>query len=234
MDATNPTGGAMTMGGIEALAAEVGISPDSVKKAARSISTPSTPAARPQSRNWSRVLGAPSRLIFEREIDGEVPDAEFPVLVEEIRRILQQVGQVSQLGRTFSWTVTSTMGARRRDVEVSVSVRGGKTRIMVRENLGPLIGAVFGGIGGGMGGGGMGPIIGITVGALGLPPAAIAGIIPLWLATTYGIARTAYRSSVRKREEEFGYLVDRLAALAEELAVTPAAINPAGSRKLIR
>jgi hypothetical protein len=98
-------------------------------------------------------------------------------------------------------------------------VRGGRTRIIVRENLGPLAGAVWGGIGGGLGGGGMGPIFGITLGTLGLGPGAIAAVIPIWIATVYGIARTVYSSSVKRRTEECLRLMERLVGLAEELRV---------------
>jgi len=98
-----------------------------------------------------------------------------------------------------------------------VSVRGGRTRITVQENLAPLVGALFGGIGGGMGGGGMGPIIGIFVGALHFPGAAMAAIIPLWLGTTYVTARTAYHFSAKRRAQQMERLADRLAALAREL-----------------
>ena len=106
---------------------------------------------------------------------------------------------------------------RRRNLEVVVSVRGGRTRITVQENLAPLIGQIFGGIGGGMGGGGMGPIIGILVGVLHLPAAAIGAIIPLWLGTTYVTARTAYHAGGKRRIRELAGLADRLAALAREI-----------------
>jgi serine/threonine protein kinase len=220
LEASNPTaGGAMTMGGVEALAAEVGVRPDLVREAAKSLRTPDSPVtgttvAAPSP--WSPIIGGPTRLLFERVVEGELPDAEFPTLVEEIQRGLQHVGLVSQLGRSFSWTM-SRGASTRRDVEVSVSVRGGHTRIIVRENLAPLIGATFGGIGGGLGGGGMGPFIGITVGALHLAPVAIVAIIPLWLSTVYGIARTVYGKSVGRRQTDFQKLTDRLAELTEEL-----------------
>jgi hypothetical protein len=64
----------------------------------------------------------------------------------------------------------------------------------------------------------MGPILGITVGALGLPVLAIAGIIPLWLATVYTIARRTYRKAVERRRTDFLELADRLATMATELA----------------
>ncbi|MFI5235896.1 MAG: hypothetical protein ACHQXA_09310, partial [Gemmatimonadales bacterium] len=183
----------MTMGGVEALAAEVGIAPGLVKAAAKSMATPSGGPVAPI--KWSRVLGAPTTLLHEREIDGELPESEFPVLVEEIRRILQNVGQVSQLGRSFSWQVTHSAGMRR-DMQVAVSVRSGKTKITVRENLAP--------------------VIGVTVGALNAPLALIA-VIPVWLGLTYLTARTFYQRNVAKRQYEFGQLADRLAELTAEL-----------------
>ncbi|MEO8030851.1 MAG: serine/threonine-protein kinase [Gemmatimonadota bacterium] len=232
LEATNPTSGAMTIGGIEALAAEVGIAPESIQVAVRNISTP-TPLAPPvDPTRWTRVIGAPTRLLIEREMNGELPEAEFPVMVDEIRRILQQVGQVSQLGRTFSWTMTHTIGERR-GFEVALSVRAGKTRIMVRENLRGLIASNFGAICGVMGGPGAAAVVGISIGALGLPPLALLAIIPTWWASAFGIARTVYARAFRKREQEFTYLADRLAALAQELVVVQPAINPPPARRLL-
>jgi hypothetical protein len=98
-----------------------------------------------------------------------------------------------------------------------VSVRGGRTRIAIQENLAPLIGGIFGGIGGGMGGGGMGPIIGVSVGAFHLVGGAVAAIIPLWLAATYLTARTAYARTTRRRMRELENLADRLTGLVKEL-----------------
>ena len=108
-----------------------------------------------------------------------------------------------------------------------MSVRGGQTRITIRENLASLMGAVFGGIGGGMGGGGVWPVIGIAIGLFHLPPGAIGAIIPLWLGTTYVTARTAYHASTKRRARELEHLTDRLAALARELVSQPPALrNP--------
>ncbi len=230
LEASNPTAsGAMTIGGVEALAAEVGIPPALVRQAADAVtvhvpaSSAPIPAVRPNP--W---IGGPTRLLYERAVEGEVPESEFPVLVEEIRRGLGIVGQVSQLGRSFSWA--GTRGSR--EMEVAVSVRGGRTRITVQENLRNLIGGIFGGIGGGMGGGGMGAIMGILVGALGVSEAAVPVIIPLWLATTYAVARTAYRYGSGRRGRELEWLADRLANLALELAGERPALRGAERRLL--
>ncbi len=216
MEATNPTGPALTIGGVEALAAEVGVAPNLVRAAAQSLRSPVDPATTNAPQRWSRVLGGPTAVHYERMIDGELPDTEFPDVVDEIRRRLQHVGQVSQLGRSFSWVMTRNVG-RTREVEVSVSVRGGATRLSVRENLGPSIGSIFGGIGGGMGGGGMGPMIGMTVGAFGAPAIAIAAIIPVWLSITYGVARTVYSRTARRRQAELLSLTDGLETMIRGL-----------------
>lgn len=215
LEATNPTG-AMTMGGVEAIAREVGLAPELVREAARSLRTPSSAPVLDNPQRWAKLIGGPTSLGFERIIEGELPETAFPDVVDEIRRTMQHVGQVSQLGRSFSWVMTRTAG-RTRDVEVSVSVRHGFTRINVRENLGPIIGATFGGIAGGVGGGMMGPIIGVTVGGLGLAPIAILGIIPVWLGSVYGLARTVYKRTTKKKEAEFVQLVDRLEDVIREL-----------------
>ena len=218
IEASNPTaGGAMTVGGIEALAAEVGIAPATVREAARALSAGATPPAAPLNRRnfW---LGAPTGLAYERVVEGEVPDAEFPVMVDEIRRLTNHPGQVSQLGRSFSWT-SARGGGSTRNLEVSVAVRGGRTRISVREGLGPLIGGWFGGLGGGLGGGGIGPLMGVLAGHLG-PWAAVVAV-PFWLGGAFAVSRSAYYYTVRRRDRQLATLTDRLAAVAQELALRP-------------
>ena len=72
----------------------------------------------------------------------------------------------------------------------------------MQELLGPLIGAIYGGIGGGMGGGGLGPMLGVLLGEGFLVPAAGAFIVPAWILLTYGVARTSYFYTVKRRERE--------------------------------
>jgi hypothetical protein len=217
IEATSPTaGGALTIGGVEALAAEVGIAPEMVRAAAQAVRPPAgATAAAPEPVRPNPWIGGPTTIAIERIVDGELPDSEYSVMVDETRRTLRNVGQVSQLGRSFSWVATP--GATSRTLEIVVSVRAGRTRITIQESLAPLIGQMFGGIGGGMGGGGMGPIIGILIGGLSLNPIILVGVIPLWLATTYATARTAYSRATRRRVRELEGLADRLANLAREL-----------------
>ncbi|HKW39970.1 MAG TPA: serine/threonine-protein kinase [Gemmatimonadales bacterium] len=232
LEASTPTAsGAMTIGGVEALAAEVGIAATNVRAAANSMRAPSATSLPvveiPTGNNpW---VGGPTVISIERIVDGEVPESDYSVMVDETRRILKNVGQVSQLGRSFSWTASP--GVSQRKLEIVVTVRAGRTRITIQESLAQLIGAIFGGIGGGMGGGGVWPVIGLVVGALHAPAGAIGAIIPLWMATTYVTARTTYRYKSRRRLTELEALADRLAVLAQELAVeSPLAQPPSPPR----
>ena len=223
LEATKTASGAMTIGGVQALAGEVGVAPEVVRAAAESLEIPRyvTPEAN-RTNNW---VAGPTELFFERVIEGELPESEYATIVEEIRRVLRNAGQVSQFGRSFSWIAARGPGIRR-DLEVAVSVRRGQTRITIQENMSQLIGAVYGGIGGGMGGGGMGPIIGVGVGALHLVGAAVVIIVPVWLGITYLTARTVYHRSSTKRLRECETLADRLEALVRELVDVPYRLNP--------
>ena len=221
LEASHPTAsGAMTIGGVEAIAGEVGIAPELVRSAAKAVagrgagSEVEVAPQRPPVHNY--WVGGPTRIVFERIVEGELPEADFPVIVDEIRRLTRNVGQAGSLGRSLNWSMTRAGGGMRRDVEVVVTVRRSRTRIQVQENLGQLIGSVFGPIGGGMGGGGMGMISSIVAGGLD-HPALLPLLIPVWLGITYATARTVYKNSAKKRVRELETLADSLAQLTREL-----------------
>ena len=228
LEASNPTS-TMTLGGVEALGAEVGISPELVRSAARSASArstgPSGAPASPPVRN--RLVGGPTRIFLERIVEGELPESSFLYVVEEIRRVLGSTGQVSQLGRSFSWSMGKA--PNNRSLEISVSARAGRTRITVDENLSQLVGMVYGPIGGGMGAAGIGVLSGVFAGALG-NPSLIAVVAPLWILTTYGTGRAIFSTVSGRRQRALADLADRLAAVTEdEINSTRALPAPSGS-----
>jgi tRNA A-37 threonylcarbamoyl transferase component Bud32 len=224
-EVNQPTVGALTIGSVEQIAAEAGIAVERVREAVRSLDIPRGASSVPVGPDGeqadpnpplTRFIGERTALVFERLLEGELGDSDFPVLVEEIRVVMAQVGQVNQLGRSFSWNTIRTSGGTGRDVQVLVSVRGGKTRIQVRENLAGLIGGIYGGIGGGAGGGGLGPLIPFFVESL-ARPAALLLVIPAWLVTVFAISRSSYFYSVRRRRKKLLALIDRLESLAREM-----------------
>jgi serine/threonine protein kinase len=219
LEAANPTmSGAMTMGGMEQVARDAGINPRFVRDAASDLSPRSSSKETKLTQPKSNVIvGGPTRLLFERVVDGEVQETDYPLLVDEIRRSIGEVGQVSQLGRSFTWILNRGQSGMR-IIEIGVTVRSGKTRIMAQENLGQLIGVTYGGLGGGLGGGGLGPIVGALVGKSGpLPPSALAFVIPAWLIAVYAITRFTYRRMAAARAKTLEEVADRLAALCREI-----------------
>ncbi len=197
---------ALSLSQVEQIAKEAGIDPLLVRRAAQGIDRPST-VNRP-----SPWIGAPTRLVFERVVDGEISVQDFEPLVNELRRTFGENGVPSVLGRTLAWTSTGT-GARRRStgrqIDVSVISRGGLTTIRVEEELRNIAGGLFGGLVGGGGGGTTGITIGIGIGLLHSPELAAL----LWVAVAggfYALARAIFGSIAIKRERELSGLISRL------------------------
>jgi hypothetical protein len=232
IEASNPTmSGAMTMGGVEQIAREVGIDAKHVRAAADSLSprAPSRLTALTQPKAI-QIIGGPTRLLFERDVEGEIADSDYPVLVEEIRRIIGEVGQVGQLGRSFTWSLNRGSSGIR-NIEVSVTVRNGRTRIMAQENLGQLIGVTFGAIGGGVGAGGIGPLIAMMTQGFHTDPMALAFVIPAWLLSVLATARSVYYHAVKRRSATLEELTERLAGVCRELIAEARPRLPAGRGK---
>jgi serine/threonine protein kinase len=202
---------ALSLGGVQQIAAEVGIPPDYVDRAARTIDRPSETPRR------NAFLGAPHVLQFQRVVDGEVPDSEYPELVEEIRNTLGVIGEIDTLSRSLTWRTGAKQGGR--TVSVTVRPRAGRTRIRVQERVGELAGGLFGGIMGGLGGGGGSVAIGVGIGAVGAPVAVVLGLAGLVIGSSYGLARVIFTASVRSKTAELTGLIDRLAEQVAETSV---------------
>ncbi len=210
----NPTkSDALSLGGVQQIAAEVGIPPRYVDQAARSVERHTEPAAP------NPFLGAPHVLQFERIVEGEVPETEYPELVEEIRTVLGNIGEIDTLGRSLTWRTHVGQGDVGRRVSVTVSPRGGRTRIRVQERLGALAGGLYGGLMGGVGGGGTGLAFGVGIGALGLPVIAACGIAGLAIGGSYALARTIYTLNARHKTRQLNDLIDHLEDYVAETAV---------------
>ncbi|HSA55591.1 MAG TPA: serine/threonine-protein kinase [Gemmatimonadaceae bacterium] len=174
-------------------------------------------------------LGGRSTIAFEAIIPGEMPERDFDLLIDIIRRALNDPGNVSGVGRSLTWTSTE----RARKVAVAVLVRDGRTTIHVSERLKELAGGLFGGIMGGGGGGTLGPLIGVSIEALGNP-----WLIPVFasmtIGATYGIARTIFRRMSRSRRAVLEEMTQRLSEQVRESVARRTVAPHRGDRKLLR
>jgi len=177
--------------------------------------------------NW--WLGGRSAIAYEAVVHGEMPERDFDLLVEAIRRALNDNGVVSVVGRSLNWSSADKV----RKVQISVLVRDGRTTIYVGERLKDLIGAIYGGVIGGGGGGTTGPIIGITMGAFHMP-LLIPPLILSTVATAFTIARQALKRVTKSRSQVLAELTQRLADQARD-SIGRRAVSPGSwhDRKLL-
>jgi len=145
--------GALTLGGVEQVAAQVGIPPEHVRKAAQELAAPAPVPAiggewRKKDSSWDRVL-------VEETVEGEVPESAFPKMVAEIQRRLDLVGHASVIGGTLTWS-PAAQAEDTRKIVISVTPVEGRTEIRLQERCelqgarkavipaGGLIGMAFG------------------------------------------------------------------------------------------
>ncbi|HXF24542.1 MAG TPA: hypothetical protein VN602_08470 [Gemmatimonadaceae bacterium] len=198
---------------LEQIAREAGIDPSLIRRAARDVDT------RQSSRPASKFLGAPSVIVMERTIDGEVPTTEYEVIVDMLRRAFNDNGMVGTLGKSLAWSSASRGYGRRgngQQVNASVTPRDGRTVIRIEQSLRGTAGGLFGGLMGGIGGGTTG--ISISAGMLVFHSAlAAAG---LWLSVaggSYFLARGIYGYVARKRSDTLRDVLDQI---CEHVAAT--------------
>jgi len=175
-------------------------------------------------------LGESTTITYEAIVDGEMRERDFDILVDIIRRALGDVGTVSAVGRSLSWSAPAASGRR---THISVLVRDGRTSIYVSERLKELAGGLFGGIMGGGGGGMIGPSIGIGVEAMGSALASV-GLVIGSVSLAYTIARTIFTKIVGKRRRMLQELTERLADQARKSIAPPALPGAREARRLPR
>ena len=203
--ASTAEGSGLTLTELEDIAAEAGIDPQHLRRAAEELETSGAALAR---EGMARVLGAPPTIKLERSLKGELPESEFERLVPEIQAAADSHGQASLLGHTLTWR--SSTPQNERSLLVTVTARDGRTRISIEEKLHGLAGGLFGGILGGVGGGvGLGVGIGVGVGALGSAAFAIA-FPAVVIGGSYALARTIFSSTARARHRKLRNLQERL------------------------
>ena len=174
-------------------------------------------------------LGDSTTITYEAVVDGEMRERDFDLMIDIVRRALNDTGNVSAVGRSLSWSSAD----KQRKVQVSVLVRDGRTSIYVSERLRDLAGGLFGGIMGGGGGGLMGPSIAFGMEVVGSAFAAV-GCVLASVGLGYTVARTIFTNIVRKRRNVLQEMTQRLAEQAKRsLAPTPLA-GSRDSRRLTR
>ncbi len=195
--------GGLTLPELEAAAAEAGLDVAALRQAAAELDAqPGRGAAAA-----AAFAGAPMTIRLERVLPFEVPTTAFDGLLPIIQSALPLRFQVSQVGRTLTWSANEPESSRR--VEVIVSVHDGQTRVVIEERLGAIAAGIFGGFMGGFGGASAGLFAALasTTGLALLPalmPVAVLG-------GTYAACRYGFRGLARRRARTLARLLEALA-----------------------
>ncbi len=214
MQAQHPTvEGTMSLGAVQQIAAQVGIAPERVERAARDLEQPRRSDPPAASGIGEVFLGAPTMIRIDRTLDREVATSSYEDLVAEIQLTLGSVGQVGTLGKSLTWSTAHSSPGVERAIMVTVTPRRGSTRIRVEERFGQLAGGLFGGILGGGGGGGLGAVLGVTLGAFQSGTAAAIGAVT-WVTGAYFLARGIFARQAKKRTRQLEELTTRLVELS--------------------
>jgi len=201
-------GGGLSLDELADIAAEAGIDPRYLRRAALELDGGAGGDTR---RSW--FAGEQTVLLREEVIPGELPESGFERLVAVIQMVAHEHGQPSLLGHTLTWQAETTN--KTRSLQVLVSVRDGETRIRVEERLAHLAGAAFG-----ISMGVVGPTLGVAVGlpiALEVLGSAILAVgFPVGaVALSYMAGREIFRRAVRRRRSAVAELIDQLSREAE-------------------
>jgi hypothetical protein len=152
---------------------------------------------------------------WERVVDGEVTEAVYDDIVDEVQATLSTEGQVDTLGRSLTWRTVKPVLGKRRAVQVRVTSRGGQTRIHIQERLGELAVTLYSSILVGGGIGGVSTILGIGLGWLGT--GLEAGLLSaVWFPGMYALTRAVFRGVSRKKRTDLERLSNRIAEIAAE------------------
>jgi eukaryotic-like serine/threonine-protein kinase len=163
----------------------------------------------------SPFAGARLKLEFEAVVPGELSELDLDEVADEIGYRVGDVGTMSRSGRSATWT-SLVSPASQRKLQLSVSIRNGRTVIRGFEDLSQLSGGIFGGItggaGGGIGGATFGITLGVTQGAFLIAVPAFAAVV----AGAYGAARLLFGRIARNREQALRTVVERVAERVHE------------------
>jgi len=206
--------GALSIGAVEQVAAEVGIAPERVREAARELE-PSPHRASVKKKESGKGILPKDRFAVDRIIDGEVDETSHESIVAVIQESLGIVGHISTLGRTLTWSPADP-GTDQRKIVVTVTPGAGRTRIHIEERLelsGWRIFIPAWGVGTGI-------ITGLLLAlATGLgEDAMLFTSLPLGAIGGFTAVQLYFRAGGKKGKPELDRLADRLAALASDAA----------------
>ena len=195
-----------SLGGIQQVAAEVGIPPEQVDEALDALNNVTGGLVH------GGIMGVSEKLELERFVDYEISEPDYAVLLEEIRISLGEIGNINEtLGNALSWS--SPPQATGRKAQILISPKAGQTRIRITDDASVSSAIV------------MIPISAVSLVLIGVSGAILAegfgvstlptvlsalGISAPIFTTSYWLARRSTAKEMKKRLTVVAGLMDRL------------------------
>jgi hypothetical protein len=160
-------------------------------------------------------FGAAMRLKMARRFEGLYPEHRFDELLERIREVTDDPGEIVELSaKTVVWSSSGERHVVTSNLMVRVRVEGQYTMLSVSDRLGALAGRMFGGFGAVVGATG----IALPIAASLTFPIFTAAFVVGWLGSVYGTTRAFYRRIARARAERVQELFGAVALEIERYA----------------
>ena len=210
----------MTLQELEDIAAEAGIDPAYLRRAALEVDSGTAEWS-----TWAKFAGEELVLVREITVPGELREDGFERIVAAMERGTNEHGQSNVLGRTLTWRPERS--DKSRSLQITVTSRDGQTSVRLEESLKRLAGGYFGGFGGTAG------VVGFAVGAIegiGLLGALSSGVGMLGLA--YLGTRQLYRAIVKRRRRSLGGLFEQVLVEVSDCLVDEALPSGDGQPEL--
>ncbi len=210
---------AMSLGTVQRIGAEVGLSAERIQNAAGALETappaPTELVGTAPTRQGG-FLGAPAKIHLETVVQSEVPQQEFETLLEEIRTVTGEVGRVNEtLGKSLSWNSLSfqnTFEGSGRLIHVMIKPKEGSTRIRVTESAGthPAVAVAAIVLGGGVLGAAAAEIGGALLAGTGVPEWFALFVIGGVWGGTYFATRSLFKRFIKRRVRVLSGLMETI------------------------
>ncbi len=193
----------LSLGGVQQLAAEVGIAPEHVREAAWALAEPETQIPR------GGYFGVTGKIDMRQVLSGEVAQQDYGAILEEIRHTIGQSGRVVEtFDNSLSWEFKPGFGEWTRRVQVTVAPREGKTAIRIAEHPSADQELVVASVGGGIALAGAAGAVAHTL--LGIDIAGAVAIGGVAWVGQYAAMRVWYHRFIKRRSNVLSGMLGRL------------------------
>jgi len=197
----------LSLGELREIAREVGLSPDVIDEAVRTMQS----GARPRTVS---VLGAPLSSKVARGVPGRLSEAAMQGLVRAIEDRVEATGTVTEALGTVRWTSIGRGHKFDRTTQVSIHSKSDETQIQVVQRYPSGLRTVLHALPG-LWGAGIG--VGVAASAGGISTAVGVGIVAGVAALGVGIGRGIWSLLARRNAAEVERVADALANAAREV-----------------